>query len=145
MVEQRGPARRQSLALERRQLTQIAGMRPSESLKRHRSQVLELALSRGTTHLRVFGSAARGVDREDSDLDLMVTWPCDRSLLELVGLQQDLQDALGLNHLIDEMTALMLAEFDAETQFKLRATRGAGKTERGLALLEKAGGTPAKR
>lgn len=44
-----------------------------------------------------------------------------------------------LNRMIDEMTTLMLAEFDAETRFRLRAERGAGKAEYGLALLEKAG------
>ena len=43
-----------------------------------------------------------------------------------------------LNRLIDEMTTLMLAEFDAETRFRIRAERGAGKVERGLELLEKA-------
>ena len=45
-----------------------------------------------------------------------------------------------LNRLIDEMTTLMLAEFDSETRFQLRAKHGSGKAERGLALLEKAGG-----
>ena len=45
-----------------------------------------------------------------------------------------------LNRLIDEMTTLMLAEFDAETRFRVRAKRGAGKAKRGLALLEKAMG-----
>ncbi len=45
-----------------------------------------------------------------------------------------------LNRLIDEMTTLMLAEFDAETRFRLRAGRGAGKIERGLDLLKKAAG-----
>lgn len=45
-----------------------------------------------------------------------------------------------LNRLIDEMTTLMLAEFDAETRFQVRAARGADKTEIGLALLEKAMG-----
>ena len=45
-----------------------------------------------------------------------------------------------LNRLIDEMTTVMLAEFDAETRFKLRAERGAGRVERGLALLNKATG-----
>ena len=45
-----------------------------------------------------------------------------------------------LNRLIDEMTTLMLAEFDSETRFRLRAKRGYGKAERGLALLGKAGG-----
>ena len=46
----------------------------------------------------------------------------------------------SVNRLIDEMTTLMLAEFDAETRFLLRAERGKGKVERGLALLEKAKG-----
>lgn len=45
-----------------------------------------------------------------------------------------------LNRLIDEMTTLMLAEFDAETRFHLRAEHGAGKVGRGLALLKKAAG-----
>lgn len=45
-----------------------------------------------------------------------------------------------LNRLIDEMATLMLVAFDSETRFRLRAKRGAGKAERGLALLDKAGG-----
>ena len=45
-----------------------------------------------------------------------------------------------LNRLIDEMATLMLADFDAETRFRIRAKRGSGKTERGLALLKKAAG-----
>ena len=43
-----------------------------------------------------------------------------------------------VNRLIDEMTTLMLAEFDAETRFQVRAQAGAGKAERGLELLNKA-------
>ena len=42
-----------------------------------------------------------------------------------------------LNRLIDEMTTIMLAEFDAETRFAVRAARGAGREERGLELLRK--------
>lgn len=45
-----------------------------------------------------------------------------------------------LNRLIDEVTTLMLAEFDAETRFRLRAERGTGKADIGLSLLEKAAG-----
>jgi len=44
----------------------------------------------------------------------------------------------SVNRLIDEMATLMLAEFDAETRFRVRAERGKGKAERGLELLEKA-------
>jgi len=43
-----------------------------------------------------------------------------------------------LNRLIDEMTTIMLAEFDAETRFAVRAARGTGREERGLELLQKA-------
>jgi len=47
-----------------------------------------------------------------------------------------------LNRLIDEMATLMLAEFDAETRFKLRAERGANRAARGIELLKKASGQP---
>jgi predicted DNA-binding protein len=42
-----------------------------------------------------------------------------------------------LNRLIDEVTTLMLAEFDAETRFRLRAERGNGKVDVGIRMLEK--------
>ncbi len=45
-----------------------------------------------------------------------------------------------LNRLIDEMTTLMLAEFDAETRFAVRTARGTGQEVKGLALLDKAMG-----
>jgi predicted transcriptional regulator len=46
----------------------------------------------------------------------------------------------SVNRLLDEVTTLLLAEFDAETRFRLRAQQGADKTARGLELLDKAGG-----
>lgn len=51
---------------------------------------------------------------------------------------------MTINRLLDEMTTLMLAELDAETRFKLRAARGAGRSEMGLGMLDKADqrGTP---
>ena len=50
------------------------------------------------------------------------------------------QRGTSVNRLMEEMTTLMLAEFDAETRFALRSSRGQGKTKRGLALLDKATG-----
>ena len=44
----------------------------------------------------------------------------------------------SVNHLVDEMATLMLAEFDAETRFQARVQRGQGQMDAGLALLEKA-------
>ena len=46
----------------------------------------------------------------------------------------------SVNRLLDEVTTLLLVEFDAETRFRLRAQRGVGKTARGLDLLDKAAG-----
>ena len=43
-----------------------------------------------------------------------------------------------LNRLIDEMTTVMLAEFDAETRLHLRTSQRAGREAEGLALLDKA-------
>lgn len=48
------------------------------------------------------------------------------------------QRGTTVNRLIDEMTTLLLAEFDAETRFLLRAERGRDRQNRGLELLEKA-------
>lgn len=46
----------------------------------------------------------------------------------------------SVNRLLDEATTLLLAEYDAETRFRLRAQRGTGKVARGLELLDKAAG-----
>jgi predicted DNA-binding protein len=42
-----------------------------------------------------------------------------------------------LNRLIDDMTTLMLAEFDAETRIQIRSARVVGHEARGLQLLDK--------
>jgi predicted nucleotidyltransferase len=44
----------------------------------------------------VFGSYARAEATADSDLDLLVELPPGSSLLDLVGLQLDLSDTLGV-------------------------------------------------
>lgn len=71
-------------------------MRPSEALATRRDQVISLAASRGASTVRVFGSVAKGVDREGSDLDLLVDLPLGTSLLSIVGLQLEIEDALGV-------------------------------------------------
>jgi len=71
-------------------------MRPSQAIAQRRQRVLDLAHAIGATRVRVFGSAAEGTDREDSDLDLLVDLPRGTSLLKVVGLQQSLTDELGV-------------------------------------------------
>ncbi|MBM4208604.1 MAG: toxin-antitoxin system HicB family antitoxin [Gammaproteobacteria bacterium] len=45
---------------------------------------------------------------------------------------------VSVNYLLDEVTTLILAEFDLKTQFEVRAQRGQGEAERGQKLLAKA-------
>jgi len=47
--------------------------------------------------VRVFGSAVRGEDRPDSDVDFLVELEEGRSLMDLGGLLMDLQNLLGRN------------------------------------------------
>jgi predicted nucleotidyltransferase len=61
-----------------------------------REEILRLAARRGAHDLRVFGSVARGEANDSSDLDLLVAWEPDRSLLDHAGLVQDLQELLGI-------------------------------------------------
>ncbi|MEA3158105.1 MAG: hypothetical protein QOK44_5694 [Betaproteobacteria bacterium] len=49
---------------------------------------------------------------------------------------------VSVNKLIEEMATVMLAEFDAETRFRLRTVRGRGRQQRGLELLRKAATKP---
>lgn len=71
-------------------------MRPSEALAAQREKVLAIAAAHGARNLRVFGSVAKGIDKEGSDVDLLVDVRKGTSLLGLVGLQQDMEDALGV-------------------------------------------------
>lgn len=45
----------------------------------------------------VFGSYVHGNQREDSDLDVLVELGDGIGLIELIGLKQELSDAIGLN------------------------------------------------
>lgn len=60
-----------------------------------REAILKLAEQYGASNVRVFGSVARGEARPDSDVDLLVTFPPDTSIFELVGLWLDLKDLIG--------------------------------------------------
>jgi predicted nucleotidyltransferase len=66
-----------------------------ELLLEKREEILAIAAKHGAYNVRVFGSVARGEAREDSDIDFLVEIePC-RSLLDRIGLIQDLEDLLG--------------------------------------------------
>jgi len=72
------------------------------AIRDHRDEILRLARAHGAHNLRLFGSAARGDDRPDSDLDLLVEMEPGRSLVDHVALKQDLEELLG--HDVDVVT-----------------------------------------
>ena len=60
-----------------------------------RDEIVAIATKHGASNLRVFGSVARGDNRGDSDLDILVHLDDDRSLLDHIALMQELEDTLG--------------------------------------------------
>lgn len=60
-----------------------------------REQVMAAAARHHASRVRLFGSAARGDDRPDSDIDLLVDFDEDSSLFDLVRLARELEALLG--------------------------------------------------
>lgn len=67
-----------------------------EQIRRRRAEIQRIAAGYGARDVRIFGSLARGVARVGSDVDVLVSFEAGRSLLDLIGLQQDLTELLGL-------------------------------------------------
>lgn len=68
----------------------------SDALKTHRDRILEIARAHGARNVRVFGSVARGTDREGSDVDLLVDVDQSVTLFTIAGLEQALRNLLGV-------------------------------------------------
>ncbi len=66
-----------------------------ELLKAKRDEILRIASKYGARNVRIFGSVARGEASPESDIDFLVDMEAGRSLLDHVGLWQDLEDLLG--------------------------------------------------
>ncbi|WP_459863642.1 nucleotidyltransferase family protein [Endothiovibrio diazotrophicus] len=65
-----------------------------EELQVRRERILEIAHRHGAANVRVFGSAARGDDRDDSDVDLLVAVSGKTSPWFPAGLILDLEEEL---------------------------------------------------
>ena len=62
-----------------------------------RAEILRLAETHGARNVRVFGSVARGDNRENSDVDLLVDFERGRTLFDLARLKGALEDLLGVS------------------------------------------------
>ena len=63
-------------------------------INQHRAEILAIAERHGLRDVRVFGSMARGDAGDDSDVDLLVSLPPDKTGLALGGLLMDVQNLL---------------------------------------------------
>jgi len=69
-------------------------VRPSVALAHYRDEAIDLIRRHRGEDAFVFGSAARGADDADSDLDLMVQFNEDADITDLLALQDELSQLL---------------------------------------------------
>jgi predicted nucleotidyltransferase len=81
-------------------------MRPSEALPKYRETIRQLVLQAGMANPRVFGSVLHGNDEDGSDLDLLVDPAPRTSLLDLSGLQIEIEARTGVK--VDLLTPMCL-------------------------------------
>ncbi|WP_222705301.1 nucleotidyltransferase family protein [Bacillus marasmi] len=63
-------------------------------IQENRERILMPTGGYGITKLRIFGSVAKQDNSPTSDLDLIVTFEEGRSLFDLIGFKQELEDLL---------------------------------------------------
>ncbi|HEY1921913.1 MAG TPA: nucleotidyltransferase family protein [Tepidisphaeraceae bacterium] len=81
-----------------------------------RKAIARLAAFHGATDVRVFGSVARGQAGSASDVDLLVRLSPGRSLLDLIAIKQDVEDALHRE--VDVVTESSLSPYIREQVLK---------------------------
>lgn len=78
-----------------------------------RSRLARLCREHDVTRLRIFGSAARGEERADSDVDLIVDYRGRKGFFELIDLEDQLADLFG--RAVDLVTERGLSPFMKES------------------------------
>jgi uncharacterized protein len=65
-----------------------------EELQYHRDALHQIAARHGASNLRLFGSVARGEERPDSDIDLLIDLAEDRGFGDYLALAEELKALL---------------------------------------------------
>ena len=78
----------------------------SRKLAKIRDSVLPILKKHDVKRAAVFGSYARGEETRSSDVDMMVEFSGKKSLLDLVGLQQDLEETTGVKFDVSTFKAI---------------------------------------
>lgn len=64
-------------------------------VKENRDEISRIASQHGASDVRIFGSVVRGEDTESSDIDLLVEFEKNRSLLDHADMIIEMEDLLG--------------------------------------------------
>ena len=71
-------------------------MKPSTALHAHRAAIRHIVSTHRASNARVFGSALHGNDTEQSDLDILIDPSPDTTLMDVAGIQVELEALLGV-------------------------------------------------
>ena len=92
-------------------------MKPSQALTANRSAIRAIVAEHHASNPCVFGSAARGQDTEESDLDILIDPTRETSLFDIGAMRHKLRELLGVtvdvitpNGLPDSFRGAVLAE-----------------------------------
>jgi hypothetical protein len=66
-----------------------------DDLRRRRDAVLAIAARHGVSRIRVFGSVARGEERPDSDIDLLIDLDDDRGFADYLEFAEEIETLFG--------------------------------------------------
>ena len=83
-------------------------MKPSIALAQHREAIRDIVARHNAKNARVFGSALTKMDREDSDLDILVDPTPETTLFDIGAIRQELTELLGVP--VDVLTPKALPE-----------------------------------
>ena len=78
-------------------ITHALAVRPSAIVEQHRESIRALVAEHHAVSPRIFGSVARGDDEPGSDVDLLVDFTDEASLLDEIGLRLALADLLRVD------------------------------------------------
>ena len=72
-------------------------------------KLIEFLKSQGASKISIFGSYARNDHSPESDLDIMVDFSDRKSLIDLIGMEQELSDMIGIK--VDLLTERSISPY----------------------------------
>lgn len=72
-------------------------------------KIAKFVENQGVKKIAVFGSYVRGEERPGSDIDILVKFSERKSLLDIVGMEQDLSEILGIK--VDLLTEKSISPY----------------------------------